>query len=482
MTQPTSDEDWVTYLAVRHDQEMEELERLNGYYEGTQKLSYMHPEVEREIEDRIRPVVIGWPQLVVDAVEERLDVEGFRVPTEDADDEDLWRIWQANDMDEQSQLAHVDALVMKRSYVTVGTNEKDQTTPILAAESPLEMYADVDPRTRTLRAALRRVAVEDTFAKIGDRSATLYLPNTTIWYDWANGWKEKERDNHNLGELPVAAIVNRARLSTNRADRRTFQLRQLGSSELAPVIPISDAANKIATDMMLAAEFLALPVHGFFGIGPEDLEDQQGNKLTAMQALLKRFLTIPTGYDEGAKEFSFPGVNLGGFHESINQLAQIVASLAGLPPHYLGFTTDNPASADAIRSAESRLVKRCERKQRPWGGAYERMCRIVRRFQTGEWDPRLKQLETIWRDPSTPTVSQMADAAQKLYVAPPGQKPILTLRRVRERLGETDASIRRMEAEQAEEDQRAAALDPISVVADALTPPQPPEPAGAVGA
>jgi hypothetical protein len=26
--------------------------------------------------------------------------------------------------------------------------------------------------------------------------------------------------------------------------------------------------------------------------------------------------------------------------------------MAGLPPHYLGLTTDNPASADAIRSGE----------------------------------------------------------------------------------------------------------------------------------
>ncbi|MBQ1164473.1 hypothetical protein KBZ21_41550, partial [Streptomyces sp. A73] len=32
-----------------------------------------------------------------------------------------------------------------------------------------------------------------------------------------------------------------------------------------------------------------------------------------------------------------------------------MATQLGLPPHYLGYTTDNPASADAIRSSEAQL-------------------------------------------------------------------------------------------------------------------------------
>lgn len=480
MTQPTSDMDWVTYLSLRHDAEMGELERLNRYYEGTQPLTYMHPEIQLELGDRLKPVIIAWPQLVVDSVEERLDVEGFRLPDEDAGDTDLWRVWQANDMDEQSQLAHVDALVMKRSYVTVGTNEDDANTPLVTAESPLEMFADIDPRNRKMRAALRRVAQEDTYAHINDRSATLYLPDRTVWYTWSGGWQEADRDEHKLGQLPVVPIVNRARLSTARSDRVSHQPRQLGSSELSPVIPLSDAANKIATDMMVAAEFVALPIRGLFGIGPDDLQDQEGNSLTAIQTLMKRLLTIPVGADEGVREFEFSGANLSGFHDSINSLAQLVASLAGLPPHYLGFLRDNPASADAIRSAEARLVKRCERKQRPWGGAYEQMCRLVRRFQTGEWDPTLAQLETIWRDPATPTVAQKADAAVKMYTTSP--RPIATLRQTREDVGYTDAQIKKMEAEDQATDQQAAALDPVGVIARGLTVGQT-EPTGApVGA
>lgn len=460
---PTDDAEWLRLLSLRHDNERGELEALNAYYEGTQPLSYMHPEIWREVADRIKPVVIAWPQLVVDTIEERLDVEGFRLPDADEEDDDLWRVWQENDLDEESQLAHVDALVMRRSYGAVGTNEDDADTPLVTVESPLEVFADLDPRTRKARAALKRVTEPDGLARFGERYATLYLPDRTVQFDWKAGqWVAVDVDEHKLGEVPVVPIVNRARLRVAPVNRVGTVMRY-GQSELSPILPLSDAANKIATDMMVAAEFMAIPLRGFWGLGPEDLVDEKGNKLTAIQAIMGRFLTLQ---DTEGREFQFPAASLNNFHDSIKQLAQLVASIAGLPPHYLGQSTDQPASADAIRSAESRLVKRAERKQRAFGGSYERIMRLVRRFQEGDWDPALRRLETIWRDASTPTHAQKSDATVKLYSATP--KPIVTLRQARQDLGYTDAQIRRMEAD----DKKAAEEDPAAEIARQLQPVQ----------
>jgi hypothetical protein len=459
---PESEQDWITRLSLTHDAEIAELESLDSYYEGRQPLTYMHPEIFRELQDRIRPVVIGWPQLVVDTVEERLDIEGFRLPDDDVGDKDLWRVWQDNDLDEQSQLGHVDALVMRRSYVAVGTHEDDlargsqrdrrQDTPLVTVESPLEVFADIDPRNRRVRAALRRVQETNSIARVTERYATLYLPDETIWFDWAGGWREIDRDRHKLGEVPVVPIVNRARLRHSRRTGVGALRTQYGTSELSPIIPLSDAANKLATDMMVAAEFVAIPLRGFWGLAPGDLVDEKGNRLTALQAIMGRFLTLA---EEGGREFQFNAASLDNFHRSINELARLVAAVAGLPPHYLGFSTDNPASADAIRSAEARLVKRAERKQRAFGGSWEQVMRLVRRLQSGDWDPRLKRLEVQWRDASTPTVAQKADATVKLFNLP---KPIVTRRQAREDLGYTDVQIRRME----EDDRREAAQDPIA--------------------
>ena len=467
MALPQTPQDWITRLAQAHDTDRNRLKALNDEYELQSPRSYMHPDVLRELGDRLQQVVIAWPQLVVDSVEERLDPEGFRLPDQDAGDDDLWRIWQENNADELSQLGRVDALVMSRSYMCVGANENDPDTPLITFESPLEMYADIDPRDRSVRAALRRwidpeaapILVPGTtppISNLGTAYATLYLPDVTIWY--ANG-VEQDRDEHGLGKVPVVPLVNRSRLAD-----------MLGRSELAPILPLSRAANKIATDMMVAAEFVALPQRGIFGIGPDDLEDQQGNKTTAMSTYFGRLLLFPPGEEQQPKNFEFASANLANFHDTINQLARLVASIAGLPPHFLGLTTENPPSADSIRSAEMRLVKRAERKQVPFGGAYEQVMRLVQRIREGDWDPRYRRLETIWRDPSTPTIAQSADAAVKLFNLP---KPIVPLRQTREDLGYSDAQIARMETE----DKKAAAEDPLAAIERQLA--SRPQPAGA---
>jgi hypothetical protein len=449
---PTSDEEWVSHLSLGLDFERPRLRAYSDEYELIAPRAYMHPEVMREVGERLQQVVIAWPQLVVDALEERLDVEGFRLPTEDEADKDLWRVWQENNCDEQSQMGHIDALVMGRSYIAVGTNEDDADTPLITFESPLEVYAEVDPRTRKVRAALRRwTESEASLVRTQEQYATLYLPDHTAFYELTGGkWNEYDRDEHGLGEVPLVPLVNRARLANWR-----------GRSELAPILPLAHAANKIATDMMVAAEFVAIPLRGMFGVGPSDFEDEHGNKLTALQAIMGRMLTIPD--DEGhARQFEFAASQLSNFHSTLDALARLVASLSGLPPHFLGLTTDNPASADAIRSSETRLIKRAERRQRPFGGSHEQTMRLVRRFQEGSWDPSLRLLEAIWRDASTPTVAQSADAAVKLFTTTP--KPIVPLRQTRERLGFSPQAIDRMEAE----DAKAAAADPLGQLSQAM--------------
>lgn len=441
MALPIEPMEWLSFLASRHDADIPVLREYDAYYDGRQPLTYMQPELMRELEDRIQPVVIGWPQLVPDAVDERLDPTGFQLPDSDTGDEDLWRVWQANSLDEESQMGRLDALVMRRSYLCVGANEDDTDTPLVTVESPLETFAWIDTRTRKVAAALRRTYVAGDLVRMPERYATLYLPDQTIWFDAGDGgWRETDRDQHRLGVPPVVPLVNRART----ADR-------YGRSELDPIIPLSNAANKLATDMMVASEFVAIPLRGIFGLGPEDMEDEQGNRLTALQAIMGKLLMLPDG--EGtAKHFEFASADLTNFHKSIQALAQLVASLAGLPPDYLGLTTDNPPSAESRQAAEIRLIKRAERKQVSFGGSYEHVCRLVRRFQTGDWDPKLMRLETKWRDAATPTVAQTSDAAVKKF-----QSGIVPKLQTRVDLGYTDVAIARMEAE----DEKAAALDPV---------------------
>lgn len=464
---------WVNYLARVHDNDLPALREKNALYDGTAPLHYLHPDILREVEDRIQVVALGWPMLAVDPLEERLDVLGFRYPEADEVDPDaapedlasaigdanLQRVWQENDLDQESQMGHVDALVMHRAYVTVGSQDDGGTDmPLSTVESPLEMFALIDPRTRQPRAALKRWKDDYSFAtQTQDQFATLYLPNATVWFDQGpTGWRETGRDEHMLGTPPIAALTNRGRL----ADR-------YGRSELTPpLLSLSHAANKIATDMMVAAEFHMVPLRALFGVGPEDFQDVNGKRLSGLQIIMSRVLAVPDGEgSEPVRAHEFSSSSLTNFHDTLGQLARHVSGLIGVDPSVLGMTQgDNPASAEALRSRETRLIKRGERKQRAFDGGWERWAQLTRRFQDGDWDPAAKRIETIWRDAATPTRAQAADAAVKLVT---GQ--IIPKQQAREDLGYTPAQQRRMEA------QDAAASDPLADIARQLSTPAPVE-------
>lgn len=456
-------EQWLAKLQSEHASKLTQLQEWNRYYEGEQELAYLAPELLAEMGDRLQAVIINWPRLVVDSVEERMDVRGFRLPGQDRGDADMWKLWQYNNLDELSQQAHVDTLVMGRSYVIVGANEDDDSSPRITVESPLEAYACHDPRTRKVAAAYKKWSDTDPDGKTIEY-ATLYLPDSTRYYRKTDGkWvldPEYPVDEHNLGVVPVVPLVNRAR--TGQMD---------GVSELKDVIPLSDAGCKAATDMMVTSEFHAAPRRWALGFDPEDFQDENGNKVSAFSRIIGRIWASRKTTKEGAQVGQFPEAQLSNFHETLKLLAQFVASLGALPPQFLGFTTDNPASADAMRSSETRLIKRAERKRVPWSGTWEEVMRIADRIKNGEWREDLKQMETLWVPAATPTVAQQADAAVKLHA-----DKIVPLRQTREDLGYTDIQIERME----EEDDKALERETSAVFGpqktDNAPPPGVPEP------
>jgi hypothetical protein len=136
-----------------------------------------------------------------------------------------------------------------------------------------------------------------------------------------------------------------------------------------------------------------------------------------------------------AKVGQFEAADLKNFTTIVDHYAALVSSVSGLPVRYFGQNTANPPSEGSINADESRLIKRAERRERAWGGSWEAGMRLVRRIQEGEWNPDLASMETMWRDPSTPTRAQTADAVMKLASTEVGGIPILPLEMAREEIG-----------------------------------------------
>lgn len=438
--------DLVMALSKRLDAMCIDLDVLDNYYTGQQPLNYLHPDVRNRLQRRLNPVCINWPRLVVSAIEERLDVEGFRSGEDDTADQRLWGWWQANDLDEQSQLGHIDALVHGQSYVSVWAYDLDPTTPRIAVESSRQMVVDYIPGTRKVRAALKSWAEGSGTDR--EVYGVLYLPDRVERYvrDGKGPWVLQETLVNPLNVVPIVPLVNRPRLAS-----------PMGESELTDILPIADAVNKLATDMMVSSEFHAMPRRWVTGM---ELPSEKSAQAKLSQEVIRAWTEAFPGKPwMGGKDVSFGQfgeASLDNFINAIKMLQSEIAALSGLPPHYLGINTDNPASADAIRSSEASLVKKAERKQRAFGGSWERVMRLGVAVVDGTQPPALDRMETIWRDPATPTPAQKADAAVKLTQ---GDRPVITLRQAREDLGYTPTQIDRMEAEEQSAQDRVATGD-----------------------
>jgi hypothetical protein len=418
-------------------------DELDRYYRGTQPLSFLHPDVVRQVEGRLTSLSINWARVVIGSIEERLDVEGFRLGVDQTADDDLWRIWQANDLDEWSQLGHVDAMTFGRAFGLVWGDEGDPETPKISVESATQMTVKYRPGSRRIDVAAKVFRDPDGAGTIG----WLYLPDSAQRYrcgeiaaTLAGATWEKDGPAlpNPLGVVPVVPLVNRARLTD-----------LCGESELIGVLPLVDAVNKLATDMMVASEKQAMGDR--YATGIEVPREAQANARLREEVKAK--------WDEATKgktwlagpgvEFGqFPAAQLTNFIAAIEMFQRSIAALAGLPPHYVGQASDNPASADAIRSAEASLIKRTIRKMRGFGGSWEELMRLAMCVRDGipreKLDRTFDRLETQWRDPATPTPAQKADAAMKLVS---GDRPIITVNQAREDLGYTPGQIARMNQE-----------------------------------
>lgn len=356
--------------------------------------------------------VIGWPRVGVESLEERLDLEAFRW-ADGADSTELTEIAEANDLFDESSLAHTDALVFGREYLAVGSGDcgTDDCPPLISVESPLDMTLMWDARLRIGTAALRECAA-DTYIESGpeERMLVLYLPDQTVTAmpTSSGGWEVVDRDMHGLGIVPVVRLANRQRT----ADR-------VGRSEItSDVMSITDAACRRLMGIEVAAEFFGAPQRYILGASESAFQDAEGNAKSAWETYIGRMLALERDEDGNIPEVGqFSAHDPSGQTKIIDMYARIMSSQMSVAPHVLGYSSDNPASADAIRFADNRQVKKAERRIRRLGAGWQQAMRLALWVRDGEPPDRSRRIETVWRNPATPTLAAQVDATVKLVQA-----------------------------------------------------------------
>ena len=410
-TKLTDDErDMVNKLSGRLANLSRDDKLYDSYYEGSQRLKHIGLAVPEEF--RIFELVANWPRMYVDEVARRQKVKSIYRPGAGKADPDLQEAFHANNLEAEVPILAKENMIFGRCFMTVGTNEDDPDHPLITVESPRQMSALVNQRRRRMDAAMRRYQEQD-----GTQVATLFLPDKTIQLTMSsNGWDidavgdDTGVDQHDLGKVPVVLFLNRRRLG-----------KWHGTTEMADVIPLTDACARALTDLQYGVETVAIQKRFVIGVAKGDFVDKDGNPLPAWQSYFDALWAT----QKSAKDVTvgqLPGADLSNFHNTVKLYAELASSVTGLPFRYFGANTANPAAEGAIRADESRVVSNAEEKNAHLGVGLGWTLALYERFRTGNWPAPGEPVAVEWRDPATPTRAEEADAIQKLN----GGTPVLS--------------------------------------------------------
>jgi hypothetical protein len=402
-----------------------EMDRNTAYYRGKQPLRFASEEFAKFHGDRYRDFSDNWVQVVADSPVERLTVTGFQAAGEERADSDLWRVWQVNGLDTDSQLGFLGSVIDGRSFALVWGDPDDEDNPVVTFEDGAQCIVAYEPGSRRRR----RVGLK-RWEDGGFDYATLYLPDE-VWKfqraqlgkrdksfqesdvdDELRRWQPREMgDEPNpqpnpMGVVPLVELPNKPMLVTDPI------------SDVAGVVAIQDAINLLWAQMFTASDYASFPQRVVMGAErPMIPKLNAAGEIIGKQPVdlqkfaVERVLWI-TGKD--AKIAEWQAANLEAYTKIIEVAVGHLAAQTRTPQHYLVGKMAN-LSGDALLAAETGLVKRVDEKKLWYGQALREVARLIL-LARGE-DAKAKAMRAgavLWADSESRSYAQLADALLKL--------------------------------------------------------------------
>ena len=395
------EQELITALSTKLSLQSSQMLTLQAYYDGTQRLADLGVSIPPQL--AVVRTVVDWPRVVVDPLVQRAVVDGFRLPGQTDTDDEMWGFWQSNNLDTEFPLAVQDKLTLGRAYMIVGSADRRGDPPVITPESPFNCAVQWDPRTRSVTAAYQAYEAEGAYVGV------LYLPNATVYMSRTQqaSWTVDHRDEHNLGAVPVVRFPNRART----ADRE-------GRSEITPAVRnITDETCRTLLGMAIAREFYSVPHRYGLGLSEEDFRNPDGSAKQAIEMVMSNFIAFQRNERGDIPSVGqFQAFDPSVFTKIIESQAQLLSSFTGYPPSYFGINaTANPASADAIRSAQDPLNRRAKAVNGESSDPLEQVMRLAWRIAHNGADlpSAMLRMETDWQPVEVSTPAATTDALFK---------------------------------------------------------------------
>lgn len=402
----------------------------DAFYEGDQPLAFASDKFAQVFGQRYRNLPANFMPLVVDAEAERLIVQGFRFGNSSEADKGVWRLWQENQLDAESQIAHEISLVKGVAYALVAPPVDDSKVPVITIEDPTEMIVETAPGNRRIRlAALKLYTDDDGYAR-----AYLYLPDEL--YRWRSDrarvtktltsiesirwqpYRDEEMQDwpvvNPLGVVPVVPLLNRPRRDGT------------GRSEIKGVMGNQNAINKLRFDALVASEFVAFPQRWATNIDIP-IDEDTGKPISPFRPGIDNIWAVRRPTPEEAAEYGdkapvpqigqFPAGDLRPYFDAIDSEMGQMSSISRVPYYYfLSTPTSVPPSGESLKSSEARLVKKVGRQAVHLGEGWEEVMRVAL-LAAGQRAKARTDAETIWSDPETRNEAARTDALLKQHAA-----------------------------------------------------------------
>ena len=398
-------------------------DRLWGYYDGDQPLVYSAQRLAELFRNVNARFTENWCAVVVDSVMDRLNLGRFQVADDERATDLLNDTWLRTEMGLDSDDAHLAALVTGESFVIVWREDGGDLQAYY--NDPRMCHIEYDPENP------RQKLWAAKWWRVGPQwRLTLYYPEQLQYYYSTDEYLTAGYNAFKpmpdpiavnpFGQIPVFHL---------RTERRVVK-GELGES----ITDLQDAVNKLLSDMMIAAEFAALPQRYVISqMDPGQLKNAP-NEIWMFPA------GDGTGQPTAAGQFA--AADLTNFGTQIDKLSTAIGIISRTPRHYFYAQGGDP-SGEALIAMESPLNKKVGKRIERFTATWQKVAAFMLSLQGLDVDPM--QVTPIFD--VVETVQPMTESQIREGNVRAGIPLTTTLRRE----GWTDAELEQMAEDRAAE-------------------------------
>lgn len=330
----------VDYLRRKLNMKRHRVLTRYGYYNMKNAMQEFNIAIPKEW--RWLKECLGWCGTAVDSLADRLVFRGWK-----EDNYDLQGIFNMNNKDIMFDSAILSACIGSCSFIYILQGEDG--FPVIEVIDGGNATGIIDSTTGMLVEGYAVLGRDDKGAPV---SEAYFTPGSTEYF--VEGRESYVLDNAAPHPLLVPIIY------------RPDADREFGHSRISRAcMNIQQAALRTLKRAEIAAEFYSFPQKYITGLSPD------AEQLEKLQATISSFLQFDKDEDGDKPQLGqFTQQSMSPYVEQIRMLAGLFAAETGLTLDDLGFVSDNPSSAEAIKASHERLRLYARKAQRTFGSGF----------------------------------------------------------------------------------------------------------------